>query len=860
MTASTVSTDSRDFRLTNLIRPRRYEIQLELDLDHWTVVGRERVELEIDQPTHELTLHAVDLDIAAARVDSDLSMVHTTSREESQTVTLVFDREIPTGRHDLNIEWTGAIREALRGLYRATHAGTRFAATQFEATDARRAFPCFDEPSFKARFALDLVHGAGLTPISNGPVERQETLPDGRVRTRFVETPPISTYLVAFTLGPYEGTDPETTSTGVPVRVWLPTGLADQGRYARDAHVRSLAWLETYAGIPYPYGKLDAIGIPDFEAGAMENPGAITYRTTLLAADPATTTTAAYKRIYSVVSHELTHMWWGDLVTMAWWDDLWLNESFASHVGEKATDALNPEWGYRRDIVSQATPAFNLDQLVSTHPISMEVRNADQASERFDAVTYLKGMAVLRMIEGFIGEDAFREGVRIYLRRHAEANATADDFWHALDEASHQDISRIANAWIREPGHPLVHVELAGTDREDGIELVLSQTRFFADRAVADTGQRWLVPLVFKYGAAEGVREQPILFEGDRATVRLPGAGWVYPNAGGRGFYRYTLDDRALSALAPNVAKLDPEERLMLIDNQWALTRAGKAPLGQLFELFAGLRGEHDRAVLSAAADALSWLSTHAVPDRERLRFERFVAAFFQPLLDDLGWDVRTTDTLDDKEKRALALAMLGRTAAVRAVQDEAAVRIVGQLDGSRPLDPDVASALVGIAAANGDAVLYERYLARMKQAADAEPQEEARFRNALTAFEDEELVRRTAEMCFTEVIRTQDRGVMVFGLLGSRHARRTAWPIVREHWETGVATLDRGGKHRIINALGQLTPRDLEAEAAVFLREKETPDSEETTAQTLERLRLNADAAERLAADLAAALDRAGS
>ena len=190
----------------------------------------------------------------------------------------------------------------------------------------------------------------------------------------------------------------------------------------------------------------------------MENPGAITYRTTLLAADPATAATGAYKRIYSVVSHELTHMWWGDLVTMAWWNDLWLNESFASHVGEKATDALNPEWGYRRDIVAQATAAFNLDQLLSTHPISMEVLNADQASERFDAITYQKGMAVLRMIESFIGEQAFQEGVHIYLTRHAESNATADDFWHALDEASKRDVYGIANAWIREPGHPLVRV------------------------------------------------------------------------------------------------------------------------------------------------------------------------------------------------------------------------------------------------------------------------------------------------------------------------------------------------------------------------------------------------------------------
>ena len=425
--------DSRDFRLSKTVQPRRYQISLDLDLENWTTVGREQIALFTAEPIREIVLHADELDIKSARINLANSLQSVTYQEESQTATLRFAEEIPPGSHSLEIEWDGRIREALRGLYRSTHGGARYAATQFEATDARRAFPCFDEPEFKARFALELTHEAGLAAIANGAVEQTEVIGPDRVCTTFTETPPISTYLVAFTVGPYESTEEARTPTGIPVRVWLPSGLGHQGVYARDAHVRSVEWLANYTGIPYPYGKLDGIGLADFEAGAMENPGAITYRTTLLAADPATAATGAYKRIYSVVSHELTHMWWGDLVTMAWWNDLWLNESFASHVGEKATDALNPKWGYRLDIVAQATAAFNLDQLLSTHPISMEVLNADQASERFDAITYQKGMAVLRMIESFIGEQAFQEGVHIYLTRHAESNATADDFWHALD-------------------------------------------------------------------------------------------------------------------------------------------------------------------------------------------------------------------------------------------------------------------------------------------------------------------------------------------------------------------------------------------------------------------------------------------
>ncbi|MSQ23927.1 MAG: M1 family peptidase [Chloroflexi bacterium] len=849
--------DARDFRLTKSVKPRRYAISLQLDLDSWKSTGREQIDLDVDQPTREIVLHSDELDISAARLDSGLAMSGVTYEPESQTATLRFGQEISAGSHVLEIEWSGPIREALRGLYRSTHGGVRYAATQFEATDARRAFPCFDEPEFKARFALELIHDASLVPIANEGIASSEPMSGGKVRTRFNETPPISTYLVAFTVGPYESTAPATTATGLEVRVWLPNGLASQGTYARDAHVRSVQWLENYTGIPYPYGKLDGIGLPDFEAGAMENPGAITYRTTLVAADPATAATAAYKRIYSVVSHELTHMWWGDLVTMAWWNDLWLNESFASHVGEKCTDALNPEWGYRRDIVSQATSAFNLDQLVSTHPISMEVRNADQASERFDAITYQKGMAVLRMIESFIGEKEFQDGVHIYLTRHAEGNATADDFWRALDESSHRDVSRIANAWIKEPGHPLVRLS-ATSDGQGGLTVDLTQSRFFADPAVAPTEQRWLVPLVLKYGTASGMREERALLEGDRSSIHLPAAQWVYPNAGGRGFYRYALDDGALGILASHARELDPEERLMLIDNQWALTRAGKASLSQLLALIGGLRGERDREVLSAIADPLSWLSTHAVSDALRARFGKLVEEIYQPVLNELGWEVRSTDAMEEKEKRALVLSMLGRTAAVPAVREEARRRIMTHLDGSKPLDPDIASALAGSAAANGDQGLYEQYVSRMKQMADGDPQEEARFRNALVAFEDQALVRKTAEACFSDMIRTQDRGLLLFALLGSRHGRRTVWPIVREHWDTGVATLDRGGKHRIINALGQLTPRDLEAEATTWLREKESPDSAETTAQTLERLRLGADAAERLSRELPDALAHA--
>ncbi|MGH2499979.1 MAG: M1 family metallopeptidase, partial [Candidatus Limnocylindria bacterium] len=538
----------------------------------------------------------------------------------------------------------------------------RYAATQFEAADARKAFPCFDEPEFKATFALELVHDRSLAAVANAPIAASEDLPGGRRRTRFAEMPPISTYLFAFTVGPYDATPEARTRTGVPVRVWLPPGLAQRGVYARDAHARALAWLEEYTGIPYPYTKVDAIGIPDFEAGAMENPGAITYRTRLLAADHDSASTAALKGVFSTAAHEVTHMWWGDLVTMVWWTDLWLNESFASFVGEKATAALNPEWGYWRDFVAQHASAFNLDALVSTHAISVEARSAEEASQRFDAVTYEKGAAVLRMIEAFLGEDAFREGVRIYLRRHREANATADDFWRALDEASGRDVTAIAQAWISEPGHPLVTCTVRET--ADGLAVDVAQQRFFADPAVPATAQRWPVPMIFRHGTADGpIREHRVLLDGPRDTVTLPGARWYFPNGHGAGFYRTAFDDRSLALLAQGARRLDGEERLALLDNQWALARASKASVGQVLETVRGLGDESDRAVLALLAQILAALATDSLRRETEPAFRRLVDSLFRPQLELLGWDVRADDSPDEREKRAIVLRALGATA-----------------------------------------------------------------------------------------------------------------------------------------------------------------------------------------------------
>jgi puromycin-sensitive aminopeptidase len=852
-----------NFRLTKDVLPTRYELHLGLDLDQWRQRGWATITLDVRRPVDTVTLHAIDLEITSARVESaggpQMAPCAIVLHPEAEAVSLCFPEALAAGPATLALEFSGAIVDKLRGLYRSEKQGARYAATQFEAADARRAFPCFDEPEFKARFQVTLVVPEDATAIANGVLEEERSLGNGRKEVRFRETPPISSYLVAFAVGPFESTPTVTTADGVPVRVWLPRGLAAKGRFACDAHARAVEYLARYTAIPYPYVKIDAIGLADFEAGAMENPGAITYRLTAIAADPAQASTDTLKDIFYTAAHELTHMWWGDLVTMAWWNDLWLNESFATFVGWKATAELMPEWGMWRDFVATLARPFTLDSLVSTHPISFQVDNARQAAERFDVITYWKGAGVVRMLEAFLGSEVFRDGVRRYLTRYAERNATADDFWRELDAASGRDVTTIANAWIREPGHPVVG--FTSTFGAGGAELALTQQRFFADPAAAAAAapQRWPVPLVLKVGTAAGVREERILLDGARHTATLAGATWYYPNGGGAGFYRFALDDAAVARLAPAIATdLTAEERLNLIDNQWALVKAGLASIAQFMTLVEGFRGERDRAVLEAVAGRLSWLETHALEEQARPAFARLVTTLFDPVLAALGWDARADESSDDRMMRAAAVRALGRLARVPAVIAEARARIERYFEDRTAVEPNLAPAVAGLAARHGDAGLYERYLER-KRAATRDPEEEERFLLALASFEEPALIDRTLALTFSDDVRPQDRAFVLASLLTGRASRRAAWTFIRDGWDTRVLAMDPMLRQYVIRAMGALTPADLAPDVDGFLAARVTNETRETTAQAREQLRLDAAACARLTPELTTALASTG-
>lgn len=848
-----------DYRLPKTIRPTRYQLRVEADLENWRFSAEEQIELVLQKPASEITLHAIDLNISSAVLTRNGEAYTAAVRINplAETVTLTFPAEIPSGDALLELRFDGEILERLRGFYRSTKDGARYASTQFEAADARRAFPCFDEPEFKARFALSLIVPEDTVAISNGPMKSQRRLGDGRLEVQFAETPPISSYLVAWCIGPFDATEVTHTPSGVPVRVVLPKGMADRGIFARDAHARSLAYLEEYTAIPYPYTKVDAIGVPDFEAGAMENPGAITYRLTAIAADPNRASLQSLKGIFYTAAHELTHMWWGDLVTMAWWDDLWLNESFATFVGYKVVADLMPEWGMWRDFVATLNRPFNLDSLVSTHPISFEVRNAKQATERFDVITYWKGAGVVRMIEGFLGADAFRTGVRSYLQRFSEANATADDFWRELSTASGKDVATIANAWIREPGHPVVHI--TATQHGPRIELHLRQQRFFADPAAAGghVEQIWPVPVVIKHGRDGTIDEERIVLSTAETTVTLPCADWFFPNAGASGFYRFTLDDGSLSALLPHLqSSLLPHERLLLIDNQWAMLKAGHIGLSQFFALLDGYRDETDRAVMAAIADHLGWLGLHATTDATQSAFEKFVDGYYRPSFEKMGWEPAGDESPDDRVKRAVVLSGLGGIARASDIRTGARQWFERYVRDRGALDPNLASVVVSLTARDGDAALYDRFI-DYRRAASRDPEEEQRFLLSLAAFEDPALIQRTLELASGDEVRDQDRTFLLNGLLSRRASREAAWEFIRTHWSDLARQLDPMLLQGLVRGLSLLAFEPVASAVREFLDANAGEETRETVAQACEQLRIDAATVTRLRSEMTDALSK---
>lgn len=839
----------KNFRLPLDVRPVRYHTHLAPDLKAGTFDGRLELEVQIDQPRREIYLHANALQVtrARARVAGKTVKAKAVADLESETVTLTFDEELPKGMAVLDVAWTGMFSPGLRGLYRAGP----LAVTQFEAADARRVFPCFDEPAFKAVWRVNLIGiPQGAVAIGNGAVVKDQIEENGLRTIRFADTPKLSSYLIALCIGDLDA-HPAQDVRGSAVRTWAVPEKKALTAFGQEVAVAVLPLLEDYFAQPYAYGKVDQIGVPDFEAGAMENAGAITYREVALLLDPKTAPLNVQKRVAEVITHELSHQWFGNLVTMVWWDDLWLNEAFATWMAYKIVNQWRPGWRVWMDFEVGKGAALHLDALKSSHPIRAEIRNAEEAGESFDAITYEKGGAILRMIEGYLGEDAFREGIRLYMRTHREKNATADDLWGALAESSGQPILELANGWIRKVGYPLVSV----AEREG--KIVLSQRRFFSDPDAREDGEgtRWLVPVVLRWKDRAGLKEKRVLLREFEETLDLGEVEWVMANVGARGFYRVHYELDLLKRL--DVPALGPEEKMSLVSDQWALVRAGVEKVGAFLHLLASLNHEPDHVVLDEVIARLSFLEHRCVADQDRSPFQAWVRGLFAGSGADLGWDPSSGEDDDRKLQRAAVLRALALIARDPAIIGEAQERFRLHLSKHpHPVDPNLLDIVVAAAARAADSKLFEHLLSHA--ATELDPAAKRRYLHALAMVEHPDLTARSVELALSPSVQMQDFASYLATLLGNRHTREAAWQLIESRWDEVRKKGDSPMiTRRIVESLGNLPDRKHLAAIEVFLAAHPLESARQATAQTLERLRMDVALRERLVPEISLFLQR---
>ncbi len=844
-------------RLQELPRPERYDLALWVDPARRPFRGEGDLVLEIAPGTRSIELHAVDLELGACSArDSggDVPVVRIRENPKRETVTLVLERPLAGTRASLRIAWKGSLRADLRGLYLARSGKRRYAATQLEAADARRFFPCFDEPDKKARFRLRVTTPARNQVVSNGAIER--TTKRGAKKTvHFAETPKLSTYLVALVVGELEAS-PAVRVGATPIRVWCVPGKKKLAAFALEVAAEALRRLEAYFGLPYPYGKLDLLAVPDFEFGAMENAGAVTFRETLLLVDPKTVTLAERKRVAEVITHELAHMWFGDLVTMAWWDDLWLNEAFATWMAFKIVDEWKPEWKMWLDFESHRAPAFALDALESTHPIYGPVETPGEATENFDVITYEKGASVVRMLESWLGASVFRRGVRRYIRRHREGNAKACDLWRALEHAARRPVEPIVSPWVERPGFPLVAAQRV--DAGGQAQLLVEQERFFASPSIGAEPRAEIrpIPLVIRVRPQRG-RDRIVRALVDEKRTKIPlgpaaDVRWAYANANEASFVRALHDGAILRALGDELAKLAPAERMGLLGHQWAGVRADRAPLTDWLDLVTRYGDEREPDVLASAYGPLAWLDDHAVPSlaaEHAARFRVFVAEVFAPAFARLGWSAARAETDAVRQRRSTLISILGGLARDADVLEGVATRIQPYLADRSTLEPNLAGPVVELAARTGDATLFDAYLRTIKAART--PQERTRFEMALGSFRDAALVERALERSLDARLPTQDVVPLLARLLANPEARERTWEFVRERWTELSPRISPGLASRLISALPALQKPLYRRQVASFFATHPLPTAARALLQALERFDLDAELRGRIVPEL---------
>jgi len=832
-------------RLPDHIRPVLYEIALKVLPEEKTFSGSVQIDLRLDAPAQEIILHSLDLKLDEAKIQqegADPIFVQIKTDLPSETICLPLKEPIPSGSAQLFISFSGKLNRQMRGLYEAHAGGETYAFTQCEATDARRIFPCFDEPAMKAKFRLSVCVPSHLTALSNMPVteEKKDKIKNKAMKELvFDETPIMSTYLLALAVAKLEKEEIEID--GTRVAVWTIPGELHLGKFALEVSSAVLPLLNDYFDLPYPYPKLDLVCVPDFAMGAMENWGAIFFRDSCLLLDKETASTTAQRRIANVLTHEIVHQWFGNLVTMEWWDDLWLNESFATWLACKIVDQWRPEWHSWVEFQQEKEIPLALDALESTRPIRASVASSAQIEEMFDALTYEKGAACLRMMEQFLGEEAFREGIRKYIKQYQYKNAPAEALWKALESATGQPVSAIATDWFTRPGFPLVTVK--ATDNKLR-ELILTQKRFHASGQEEGDGEsRWTIPFSLKYEDSDGTHVHRLLITDETTRCRLPGEGevrWVFGNAGESAYLRTDYDSRLRDKLIPLIAtQLSPPERIGILNHTWVLSKNGAVPISLFMEMLSRFKGDPTRVVVEAIAGYLETLSHYLVRSDDRSAFVSLAKDLILPVWKELGWDPAAGENDDIRLARASALWVMGAIVQDVEILSELPRRQMRYLAKPGSLDSTLATPLVRLCARTDGGTRFEQYLNKIKTSKT--PEERDRYLGALSDFQKPALTRRVLDFVLSEDVRAQDAWRPIRALFSNTATQGETWKFIQGHWKELSEKGGSVGGQRILQSTRSLWREEWYEEVKAFFAapENKLPSAERSLRQTLEFIQL---------------------
>lgn len=830
--------DNRSIRLSKDIIPEEYYITMQPDFSTFTFRGEEEIILNITKPTKTIIIHADELEISEVIYNNSI-VGDVTFKKETETAKFNFPKQLPVGTGKLSIKFTGILNDKMRGFYKSKYQiddkDHHMAVTQFEATDARCAFPCFDEPAKKAIFHINLIVPEDHTALSNTIESEIKEHSSGYKIVSFEPTPKMSTYLLAFIVGKFEHIEKK-AKDGTLVRIFVTPGKKKQAEFALEVAQKTISFFSDYFKIKYPLPVIDLIAIPDFAAGAMENWGAVTYRETALLVDPIQSATINKQWIALVIAHELAHQWFGNLVTMEWWTHLWLNEGFASYIEYLAVDHIFPKWDIWTQFVNMDhARALELDGLQNTHPIEVEVHNPSEISEIFDAVSYSKGATIIRMIAEYLGDDVFRKGLQQYLKKHSYSNASTTDLWRELENVSGKPVGRIMKNWTEKPGYPVLNVE------SKDHQLLISQARFFSSihsQKKSTDNTLWEIPISMR--AESSKRPEYYLMDKKHLKLKTAESEWIKLNVGETTMVRvaYSLNELLKLLVAVEKNKLSVIDRFGVLRDVLVLSEAGKISTVQALTAYSAYKNEDSYIVWAEIASQLGRLSNLLSGEKGYEMFEKYALSIFKNIGKKVGWQKITNENHSQTLLRSVVLSSLGKYGDLETV-NKAQVIFEKLLNGRLQIDSDLRGIIYSIVAKYGDEKTYSDLLKLYKKSEFQE--EKDRIFKALCYFKQIPLLEKTLEFGFSSHVRIQDSYKSIYFIFANPNGKYLAWNFLKDHWDEIIKKYSGGHLFsRFVEPIEFFTKIEDAGEVEKFFKNHNAQGAERTIKQVIEKIYSN--------------------